>query len=1080
MKKILLSAAAALLSISSAFAQGSTSVVYAEGAPITSASELTTGKYFIKAHAGANNNDTQMSRGEGFIMDANDNTFLTTKTDYFNLPTRTTDNTALVWEITVTEVTDENKPAGITEGNTKVFTIKSVASGYYFSVRGKDGDNDYPANHNIWKTKGEEGQPAIAMYELEDMPDGYTKANYYGVYKDNTRFFMHLTNAQFHNNKTGTIAYPYVHNNAGYPDPFGLGYWAGASTTGTGTAVQFEFIKAEEISSVNVTVNLPAINGIAIAPKQVDVPIGSTLEEAIQIAVGTLNCGAFTVANATSSAETATTNGQEITATGLWEREMIPGHVYRLRIRPSSDAYGAIRYMISTGDIETKRENVETLTRLVPERLWYFDETVNGDTKTYTLHTLYDLDKSIKFSNKEGNNNLNEATATLEDAGTALDFVARDGDNLGDFCMKVNGTTNAWINDFGGFGKMSIYLHDSGTDIGSFMRVYPITEEDFTILSDFATAEQIAAAKANPTVENIKPLIDAYNAQDIESAIKRVQYIIGNGTFGDNPGQFSDPTNGEFEAAYQHAKEVAANPDATEVEKQEAVAAIDIANMNFTFNDMKPGFYRFRSKLNNKRYLSALYGGKAVNKDAMSMTTDNTRSSTVFYVQAKDVADNANDNTYIVMCYENGTVLPSTTKDSWMPDTLGAERASVNAKFLYQNDGCFIIRVTDGTTNRHLHGGSVNTGVANASSTAGTDDGHRWHIERVTELPLTFYNVMGMDDEYGDDGWSSVCSPVALEIPSHYQHLTAYTGEFDGTDYTDKADINHVLATKIEPNAEGKVIIPAGQPALLFYDGEVTGEENPNVSTGSGDRSHISFINVNIVEDYESPEAIKGNLKGSYLAVTKTEGKEYYTLHASHINNFREYKPFEGWTPSDTFIPGFKAYIENDPDGVDYYPIYTINPNTMVPQYDENGNNTGLSVEKDGDTGNYILTIVTPSADYTVYYKHTPETAPQAIRRQAQDDKLEHEFTDVADQEGKVHTITVETPGTVQYYAYHADSKTKGAVREIPLNDAVATGIKNITVDAADAAVCFDLQGRRIAAPAKGISIVNGHKVLIK
>ena len=42
------------------------------------------------------------------------------------------------------------------------------------------------------------------------------------------------------------------------------------------------------------------------------------------------------------------------------------------------------------------------------------------------------------------------------------------------------------------------------------------------------------------------------------------------------------------------------------------------------------------------------------------------------------------------------------------------------------------------------------------------------------------------------------------------------------------------------------------------------------------------------------------------------------------------------------------------------------------------------------------------------------------------------------------------------------------------------TGITEINADAANAAVVYDLMGRRLAAPARGINIINGRKVLVK
>ncbi len=1049
----------ALMALSSAFAQESSGVKYREGTAISSASELTSGKYFIKAHCNANNHLYNMARGEGILYDpANSNSQLNQLSDYY-IAGGATDNTAAIWEV---EVSTENLPAGAT--GDKVFTIKNLATQKYPVLNGT-GVNANKYNFTV-ESAGTDAKP-IAQFQLVEMPEDYPQASYYGQYKDNIRFHFQLTNGTFANGD-----YPYVHTNGNNNNQnaslTGFSYWTGA--TPQNTAVQFELIEAEEITGVNIKFTLPAINGIAIPEQTVYASLGESPEQVIATAAAALGKGGFKVTGLTSSTgnNTVTEEGQSFQVEGTWERELIPYHVYRLRINPNDALHGAIRYMLSTEEIETKREASYTLTRLVPERLWYFAPT--DEAGKYTLHTLYDTESAVYFPTSDNK----ERAKLSKDNATVFTVVNRES---GDIVLTFN---NGMVNDMDGFMCYWNQIHHD--DNGSQIRLYLINDLDLDVLSDFGTEEQINAAKAAPTVENVKPLIDAYNAVNTEAALKRVDYLFSTGVIGNNPGQYSDP-DGSFAAAVETLRAVANNPDATEEEIAAAIAAVDVTGVNaddLTLNPLTPGFYRFRGGANVERYLSSISGGNAAGRTAMGMTKDNTRSNTVFYIQEKTVdPDDAANNTYIVMGFDDGLVLPNlNSATSWMPNVLGHSDSSVEVTFNPQDNARFIIHVGEqpNGSHRHLHDGGA--GGTNANAGGGTDAPYTFYIERVTELPATFYNVITDDPDKDNDGWSSIYSPVALEIPAEYTHLSAYTGEFDGADYSDKADINHVLATKIEP-IDGKVIIPANQPTLLFYDGELSREENEFLAGGLLEgRETITYVNLHIVDNTVAPanQEIKGNLKGSFLAIEPESGKEYYTLHASHSNNFREYA--EWANPNYNYIPGFKVYIDNQPDGVEYYPIYTINPNTMVPQFDENGNNVGLSVSKNQDSGEFTLTITTPADDYTVYYKHTPDTAPQAIRRQAND--VAEDFTDIADKDGKVHTITVSTPGTVEYYAYHAASNTKGAVRQIPINDEVATGIKSITVDQANSAVCFDLQGRRIAAPVKGINIINGNKVMVK
>lgn len=1043
--------------------------VYRMGQVVESLDDLTSGTYFIRAHANGANGD--MARGEGMVYDYNSDSFAAGLGSNYEL-VGATDNLAYVWKL---EVTDTDLPAGATPGG-KVFTIRNLQTNTYWSVSGGQGtDAAHPAKGSFYKNTYTAKFPnnpecqAPGQYQLVEVVMPEEHPEYYGNKTDAKRFFLQLTNAQFQNGST--IAYPFVHTNPA--TPVTLSYWANYDVRGT--AVQFDLVKAEEVKAVSVTVNFPPLNGIAIASQTVNIDEGATAEEVVESLVDNMNKGGFTIANITSSTggNTITEDGQVLTVEGKWEREVVPGQVYRIRIRTDNDSYGAIRYMISTGDIETRRENMETLTRLVPERLWYF--TVDGEGH-YILHTLHDTDKAVKFSQLNGS--WNHATASLETEGTPLFFAALSD---GDFTLRliVDGSNNAWLNDFGGVsgaGKLSVYTYgdaNSINDSGSFMRVYPLTEEDFNALSGFASAEEIAEAKANPTLENVKPIIDAYNADNVEAALKRVEYIFSSGTIGPNPGQYSDAT-GEFAAAVEHLRQTASNEAATHEELQEAIAAVNAlikgsTASQFTFNEMTSGFYRFRTKLASGRYLSSLYGGVAAQKDAMAMTDDATRSNTVYYVEAKDTNDDPASVNYTVICFDNGLVLPNLNGTSWMPALDGTTNASENVNFNYKNDGTYVIHVglNGNGGHRHLHGGTGAGEVANAGG--GDDDGYRWYIERVTELPVTFYNVMGQDG-FTDDGWTSVYSPVALELPAEFTHTTAYTGELDDTDYTGKPDINYVLATPIEPDEDGRVIIPANQPTLLFYDGELSPSENPNLDESlMENRSHITYLHLPIVAGYESAGEMKGNLKGGFLATLKAENTDYLTLHASHSNNFREYGEYDN---NYDYVPGFKAFIETaHGEDAAVYPIYTVNPNAMVSVVGEDS----FVVEKQ-DNGLVKITVNTPAADYEVYYKHTAAAVKQNTVRRAAD----HTGYNLAEKVDDVHHTFMVEPGNVDYYAYHRESDTQGVTRSISVSsDGTTTGINEIA-GAEDAAIVYDLQGRRLSAPVKGFNIVNGKKILVK
>lgn len=61
------------------------------------------------------------------------------------------------------------------------------------------------------------------------------------------------------------------------------------------------------------------------------------------------------------------------------------------------------------------------------------------------------------------------------------------------------------------------------------------------------------------------------------------------------------------------------------------------------------------------------------------------------------------------------------------------------------------------------------------------------------------------------------------------------------------------------------------------------------------------------------------------------------------------------------------------------------------------------------------------------------------------------------------------------------DNTVAGESLSVPLGDQITTGVKEIkTLGETSAQTVYDLQGRRLAAPVKGLNIINGQKVIVK
>ena len=341
MKKALLTTAlVALMGVSTTYAQETAAASrYSQGASVSSIDDLTSGTYFIRAHANGANGD--MARGEAMVFD-NNGEFAAVISELYSFESGSTDNLAYIWEITIS---DAELPAGAQEGD-KVFTIKNVSTGAYWSVLGNNGPSaTQPARGSFRKHTYNSNLPHEAgIFKLVDFQMPANHPDYYGTQTEAHRFYIKLTNAI--GDYDNADKYPYVHTNT--TSPISLGYWANANETST--AVQFDLVKAEPMTTTDIKVNLPAINGVAIAQQNVSVPMNQNPTQFIQEAINGLNKGGFTITGLTAEDGTEITTitepNQVVNVAGTWERELVIGNVYRLRIYPTDASHGNIRYMI--------------------------------------------------------------------------------------------------------------------------------------------------------------------------------------------------------------------------------------------------------------------------------------------------------------------------------------------------------------------------------------------------------------------------------------------------------------------------------------------------------------------------------------------------------------------------------------------------------------------------------------------------------------------------------------------------------------------------------------------------------------
>ena len=506
MKKHLLLAAATLLGFSSTFAQDTTTPTrYKMGDVIKKADELTSGTYFIRAHA--NNTNGDMSRGEAMIYDYS-NTLAAGISSTYVFPSGFTDDLTYVWNIVVSEDNGEN-----------VFTVQNVSTKDYWSIQGDRTGEDltYPARGSMRKTKEE---TKIGKYKMADVPTDNTITDpqgsngYYGKQTEYPRFFLQLTNAWFNvpNGKEDTKSHPYVTTNDAKPVP--LGYWENCDTKGI--TVQFDFVKAElvkeDAAAVEYTFTYPEFGGFLPQPVKAQ-SISGIDPEGVASAYAP---DFFEVAKV----EKVTEGNDEYAfkVEGTWNFPFNLDCVGRFNIRSRSNYFTLVPNNSEGKKIATNREVSSTFD---PANLFYLtSEGFNEKNRLkVTLHVIA-LDEKWGLNCSTGNGSI----GALSEYPTT--WIVKTSNQGNGFALQHSDDENAHINELtdrsdnpNTSDNIGIWSHaNSQNDPGSFIRFFGLTEEDFKTTEWEYNGETyqfkpgfMDAVRESQTPDNVRDLFDINN-----------------------------------------------------------------------------------------------------------------------------------------------------------------------------------------------------------------------------------------------------------------------------------------------------------------------------------------------------------------------------------------------------------------------------------------------------------------------------------------------------------------------------------------------------------------------------------------
>lgn len=166
-----------------------------------------------------------------------------------------------------------------------------------------------------------------------------------------------------------------------------------------------------------------------------------------------------------------------------------------------------------------------------------------------------------------------------------------------------------------------------------------------------------------------------------------------------------------------------------------------------------------------------------------------------------------------------------------------------------------------------------------------------------------------------------------------------------------------------------------------------------------------------------------------------------------------------------TNVEGLTAYVVSDFNANEG--TLTLSPATTVQ--------AGEGLLLKGETGDYIVPHTTTGASYTNYLVGVPTTTSVS--------PTDGDYTNfiLADGTHGVNFYAISSTGNISGGKAYLQLPTSeiSSSRGFTLVEDGKTAIRNNNTDSQEA-VFYDLQGRRVSRPVKGLYIVNGKKVLVK
>ncbi|MDE6366355.1 MAG: hypothetical protein K2L33_02105 [Muribaculaceae bacterium] len=267
------------------------------------------------------------------------------------------------------------------------------------------------------------------------------------------------------------------------------------------------------------------------------------------------------------------------------------------------------------------------------------------------------------------------------------------------------------------------------------------------------------------------------------------------------------------------------------------------------------------------------------------------------------------------------------------------------------------------------------------------------------------------------------------------RNLLQYNTSSDFFRCYSNAQTNGSVQLYMQPAAtvavEPELSVTAGE-TVLENDGEYTFEEGTEISIHAENATSI------VVIDIENNEIV--NVDGQDASFVPAVGENMYTITASNGDKSVEISFTTTVTAKAISVP--QVFIGE----TEILDAETINLNESE----------------------VTVTIKAADAAHHIYHKFTNQPGSE------EEEEIATVANEITDENGFVKNeaseveLTLSKNGTLEIYAHHPESGLKSAVMTLMVTGANTTAIAEVGAEANVAAEWFDMQGRRVAVPAKG------------